>query len=112
MPWYEYQCQSCLSRFEAHRSVEERAWADCECGGVGEKQLSRPQFAIPEHFKLKHVTAGWHLPRLENGKVDYSNLCRPGEIKPPPPEKTLLEHLNEEFLTRPKITLSSRAPSG
>ena len=127
MPRFDFHCAACRREFE--RTVS-GAPATIHCPYCGEKtaaRLFRPQaiqFNIPAHFRLKHVTAGWHLPRdPETGKVDYSNLCRPGEIKPPPPDDGLERWLKQDLPPsvqrdlglepeREKITLSTGSTDG
>lgn len=116
MPLYRYQCRECGWSFDEIRRVADRdGEAACDrCEGMLARVFEPTgQFLIPTHFALKHVTAGWHLPRKENGRVDYSDLCRPGEIRKSPEtgEGDLKKHLKQELLGREKITLSG-ATSG
>jgi putative FmdB family regulatory protein len=114
VPRYQYRCGACGAETDQFRlSVARDEPAVCvACGSAAARVFTPPMVSIPAHFALKHLTAGWHLPRLENGKVDYSNLCRPGEIRAKPDTdegcEKLGEHLKETLLgKREKIALTS-----
>ncbi len=63
MPIYEYQCESCASRFEVKQSIKDAPLTTCErCGQSLHRLISSPGIM----FK----GSGWYV-------TDYSNKLKP-----------------------------------
>lgn len=104
MPRYEYACEQCGRVEDQRRPVEDRDLKGiCECWGEMYRQFTpTAMIAVPDHFRY---LASWCLPPKEDTAA-WDARANPSQTHAPK-EKTLKEHLAEEFLTREKITLSS-----
>lgn len=103
MPIYSYRCE-CGATFDAFRLCAVREMAVCPvCDHQAMKVFTPAKILVPEHFKLKHVTADWVLPPKDDHEA-WDARANPSQTHAPKQE-TLKDHLERELLSREKITL-------